>query len=211
VFLFEHASRVALNAQRLARLPEFSSTDLDPTALLVAALYHDASWVTRCKDGELDRMEVLLSSVAESAWDGSVAAMERGLSKLLPGPVLRRAASAIRSLSRHGNDSAEGRVVSEANSLDEFGLPALWGMIRRGMLDGRGVQAVLEMWQRKREYQFWTARLRDSFQVPAVRRLAEQRLQTFERFMEELAQQQAGSDTERACAGSNTREQARTT
>jgi hypothetical protein len=78
------------------------------------------------------------------------------------------------------------------------------------MLEGKGVQAVLETWQRKREYQFWTARLRDSFRLAPVRRLAEERLCRFEQFMEELAAQQAGSDVAAVLGASSIREASQT-
>lgn len=200
VFLWEHADRVARSALSIAKLPELAGAGIEQPALAAAALYHDAAWIVRCKDGEIGRLEILLAPAPESTWELSATTMERSLVKLLPTGTLRRAAAAIRSLARQGADSAEGRIIVDANSLDEFGLVSLWGTVRRGMLDGKGVQAAIDMWQRKREYQFWSARLQDSFHLPAVRQLAEQRLRQFEQFMEELALEQSGFDVERLVA-----------
>jgi hypothetical protein len=70
----------------------------------------------------------------------------------------------------------------------------LWSAIRRGAVDGKGVQAVLDTWRRKKEYQFWTARLNDSFRFEPVRELARRRLEKFERLLEELGDQHAAVD-----------------
>ena len=66
---------------------------------------------------------------------------------------------------------------------------------------------MIDMWERKKEYRFWTARLHDSFRFKPVRELAEERLKRFERVMEELREQHKGRDVERMAA-SEIKEQA---
>jgi hypothetical protein len=194
VFLWEHTSRVAHVAQRIAKLDVVVEQDPDEAAVLAAALYHDAAWAIRCRTGEVDRTEVLLTPLNDSAGEQSAALLEERLADLLPPGTLERAARAIRLMHEREPAIIEAQIIAEANNLEEFGLLSLWMQIRRGMLDGKGTQAVIETWRRKKEYHFWTARLRDSFRFEPTRRLAEQRLSKLERFMQELQEQFTGAD-----------------
>ena len=197
LFLWEHCARVAHSGRHIARLAVESSTDVDEAALVAAALYHDAAWVVRWRDGEIDRTQVHLTPTTETGFEQGALTLERSLADLLRPASIERAAEAIRSMGRQGADSIEGRVLSEAHNLDEFGVLQLWTAIRRGILEGKGVQAVIDMWERKKEYQFWTARLEDSFRFKPVRELAEQRIRQFERLMRELKEEHLSKDIER--------------
>ena len=194
VFLWEHSSRVATVAQRIILLDEVRVHDPDEAAVLAAALYHDAAWAIRCRDGEIDRTEILLSPINDTAAEQAAALLEERLADVLPTGSLERAARAIRLMHEREPQSIEAQVVAEANNLEEFGLLSLWPSIRRGMVEGKGIQAVIESWRRKKEYHFWTARLRDSFRFDAIRHLASARLQTLERVMVELDEQFTGGD-----------------
>ncbi|MBU0718240.1 MAG: hypothetical protein KJ749_08335, partial [Planctomycetes bacterium] len=89
-------------------------------------------------------------------------------------------------------------IVAEAENLDEFGLQVLWPLIRRGAQDGKGIEAAIGTWQRRKEYQFWTARLADSFRFAPVRELAERRLAAFDQMMAELERHHEGEDLRQA-------------
>lgn len=200
LFLWEHSARVTHNAQHIARLAMALPTEVDESAVIAAALYHDAAWAVRWREGEVDRTEILLTPTTDTGWEQGASLLERSLADVLSPTCLERAAAAVRSLSRSGEGLIEGQIVAEANNLDEFGVLALWTVIRRGTLEGKGVQAVIDMWERKKEYRFWTARLHDSFRFKPVRELAEERLKRFERVMEELKEQHQGRDLERVAA-----------
>lgn len=194
VFLWEHAERVARSARAILSLPEVASAKPDEAAVLAASLYHDAGWVVRVRQGEAKREEVLVRAVADDHRDLGAALMAKSLAPLLPAESVRVASAVIRTLHERDVDSIEGHVVGDAESLEEFGLLAFWGSIRRGTLDGKGVQAVVDTWHRRRDYQFWAARLRDSFRFDAVRQLARRRLMTYERVMEEVEHLHGGAD-----------------
>lgn len=186
LFLWEHASRIARAACAMARLECVQKLHPDLSAVTAAALYHDAGWVARFQSGEIDRCEILVRPPSETHRDQGVLMMEKGLANLLPREAIRRASIAIRSMSRRATDSVEARIVSDADNLDEFGPLALWPSIRRGLLDGKGIQAVIDTWQRRKEYHFWSARLNDSFHFEPVRKIAEKRLAIYERIMQEV-------------------------
>ena len=194
VFLWEHSVRVAHSAQQIAKLPEVVPKDADQDALVAAALYHDAGWVIGCREGRLDRRDILLSPLPGSAWGQAASLLEARLAPILQASSLRRATIAVREMGKREPESIEGRILVEANNLDEFGVTALWPAIRRGFIEGKGVQAVIDTWRRKKEYQFWSARVKDSFRFPTVRKHAERRLKRLERFMRELEEQQQGLD-----------------
>ena len=194
VFLWEHCSRVAYTAHRIVSLEEVKPHDADGDAVIAAALYHDAAWAIRWRAGEIERKAILLSPLTEAAAEQAATLMEERLADLLPPGSLERAARAIRLVHEREPQSIEAQIIAEANNLEEFGFLSLWPAIRRGMMEGKGIQVVIESWQRKKEYQFWTARLRDSFRFDAVREVAKQRLDRLERFMEELNEQFAGTD-----------------
>ncbi len=194
VFLWEHSVRVARSAEQIARLPEVAPKGVDEAALVAAALYHDAGWVVACREGRVDRRDILLSPLPDSSWGQAASLLEARLAPILQPSSLRRAAIAVREMGKRKPESIEGRILLEANNLDEFGVTALWPAIRRGLIDGKGVQAVIDSWRRKKEYQFWSARVKDSFRFPAVRKQAERRLKRLERFMRELEEQQQGLD-----------------
>lgn len=194
VFLWEHSARIAQTAQHIARLPMIRSHRPDEAAIVAAALYHDAGWITCIHERTADRMEVLWGSLSEADHDQGWVLMESSLSGLLPQESLELAGRAIREMHNRGADLIEAQVVAEADSLDEFGFVALWSAIRRGAVEGKGVQALLDTWRRRKEYQFWTARLNDAFRFEPVRELARRRLEKFERFLEELEEQHTAAD-----------------
>jgi len=88
----------------------------------------------------------------------------------------------------------EGKIVSDASSLDEFSIASLCQMLRLGLLDGFAIQAVIDRWRRRTEYDFWTARLNESFRFEVVRELARTRLGILERIMADLEREQYATD-----------------
>jgi HD superfamily phosphodiesterase len=194
VFVWEHSVRVTEMARKIAALPPVREAEPDEAAIIAAALYHEAGWIMRLRDGEITRVECLLGTASETQREQGAIMMERSLAKLLPAESLARASQIIRTLHSRDIEPIEGQVVRDADNLDGFGLLSLWAIIRRGAVEGKGVQAVLDTWQAQRLYHFWEARLKDSFLFPAVRAIAERRLEKFERFMGQLRQEHQGED-----------------
>lgn len=202
LFLWEHSARVAKAARAIAHLPAVQAKSPDEAVVLAAALYHDADWVTRVHAGEVDRSQILLHQPPDNHRVRSAEVMERSLAKLMPAESVTRASRVIRNLYARDTAQIEGQIVADAESLDEFGLLAFWPSIRRGSLDGKGVKAVLDTWHRRKEYRFWTARLKDSFHFSEVRELAKERLAAYERAMVAVEEQHTAADLERLVDGS---------
>lgn len=200
VFLWEHAERVARSAHFILQLPEISQAKPDAQAVIAAALYHDVAWVSRLSQGEISREEILIRPVPDAHREQSAISMEKSLVQLMSPESLRTASTAIRMLNEREVEQVECIIVADAENLEEFGLLAFWPNIRRGVLEGKGVQAVVDTWHRRREYQFWAARLRDSFRLEPVRQLAHRRLQAYERVMGEIERLHLGADVEQVGA-----------
>lgn len=197
VLLWEHSARVAQNARRIVALPEVVATGVDEAAVVVAALFHEAGWIARLKRGEIDPSDIFLRSTDDDHREEGASILERSMAKLLPGESLTRALHAVRAMDDRHTDRGDALALMDADQLDEFGVISLWPTVRKGLLDGRGVQAAIETWRRRKEYRFWEARLRDSFHFDAVRDVARSRLAQLDDVMQVLAEQQEGSDLAR--------------
>ena len=198
VVLWEHAVRVAENARRIARLPEVRAASPDDVALTAAALYHDAGWAARHRNEEIRREEVLVCPRTDSQREEAAIILERRLADLLPPESIERAAATVRVLHQRDVQLIEAEIVTEADTLDEFGVLSLWLTMRRGVVSGKGVQYVIDTWERRRQFRYWDALLDGAFRYASVRAVAETRLQQLEAFMEQLIAQHCGEDLERA-------------
>lgn len=195
-FLFEHSARVAQLARRVAALPAVAALAPDESAVVAAAFYHEAGWAVRLRDGRCRRDEMLVRPLPEPEREEGMRLAERSLGSLVSAESLRRTVKALRALGERDLESVEGRIVSDADNLTEFGLLSLWLTVRRGTYEGKGVKAAIETWRRRKEYHFWDARLRDAFQFADVRAIAERRLANLEAFMRELEAEDHGGDLE---------------
>ena len=193
-YLWEHSQRVARCAQHIAILPAVQSLKPDEGAVLAAALYHDAGWAVRSKEGTIPRTQILNRPSTEAHRALGASLMEKQLESLLSPESMRRASRAVRSLNERDIEVLEGQIVTDAENLNEVGLLSLWPIIRRGVEDGKDVESVIKTWRRQKEFHFWEARLKDSFHFEPVRQLAQARLDGFERFMQQLTEQHAASD-----------------
>ncbi len=197
LYLWEHSVRVLHSSRQIGRFAAVrADSPPDEEAIGAAALYHDAGWAVSVRDGDIKRGEVFCRSRPESHRAQGASLLERSLVGLLARESIARAVAIIRALDDREIETLEGQVVREADNLEEFGVLTLWSTIRRGALEGKGVQAVLDTWRRRKEYRFWEARLTDSFRFPPVRAVAERRLVQLERLMDTLADQQDGADLE---------------
>lgn len=196
VFLWEHSARVARTAQHIAQLPMIRSQKPDEAAIIAAGLYLHAGWIACIRERTVNRMEAPWGSLSEADHDLGAVLMEKSLVGLVPKESLELAGRAIRGVRNRGTELIEAQVVAEADNLQEFGVVSLWSAIRRGAVEGKGVQAFLDTWRRRKEYQFWTARLNDSFRFEPVRELARRRLEKFERLLQDLEDQHTSADVE---------------
>lgn len=80
----------------------------------------------------------------------------------------------------------EAMILSDARNLDDMGTTGVFNELKYLAIEGKNVSDVLASWQKKIDYQYWQARLKESFRFESVRKIAEQRFSTVETFMNQL-------------------------
>lgn len=71
----------------------------------------------------------------------------------------------------------DAKILADAVNLDDFGIVGLLGQAIQLARQGGGVAQVLEGAEKREQYGYWEARLKDGFHFEPVRRLAERRLE----------------------------------
>jgi hypothetical protein len=192
-FLWESAARIARTAQIIATLPEVAHFEVDAPALLAAALFHDAAWIGLVRDGEASAFEIGHGRRHEDHRRKSAERMDAALAGVLDTSSRERAFEAILALDRRQIPLIESQIVMEARNFNEVGVLTLLPIIRRGALEGKGVRAIIDTWQRQKEYHFWASFVQE-LRFKTVRELAQSRLDRFDRFMQGLALEDTGKD-----------------
>jgi hypothetical protein len=116
------------------------------------------------------------------------------LAQAVPGTRIDRINRIITESSNRFTNLTEAMILSDARNLDDMGAVGLYNECRRNMIHGKGISDMLENWKRKVDYRYWQARLKESFHFESVRKLARQRLETAEIFMNRLAVENAAQD-----------------
>lgn len=184
--VWEHAVRIACLSLHILRFPELRNEKCDRHGLLTAALYHELGWILQLREGRLHRTELLVRPTSDEQRELAAAFVQEKLARLVPENSLRIAAAAIREQNFKTARLIESQVLVEAHSLDDVGLQAVCLLVRRHVCDSKGLDSMLEAWDRQREYRYWEARLKDGFRFDTSRRIARDRLRMMERFMSDL-------------------------
>jgi len=203
VLIWEHSCRVVMAARAIARLPEAATLEPDEIAVAAAGLYHDAGVIVRMRSESIAVEEILAATGDDRHRQAGATLMTESLADLLDKKTLELASQAVRTLAVRSLQTAEAKVVSDAENLNKLGVLSLWPLIRSSVRTGRGVGAVLEKWRRQREYKYWEARIGESFHFDAVRRLAGSRLNVLAGFMEELERAHQLSDVKELAEASH--------
>lgn len=186
--IWEHSARVAKLAETIRTMPGIPSTDVDPAALAAAALYHDAAWVLQAREGEVQPSEMLLRPCSDLHRELGADWLTERLKDILGPGVLVQAARTVRELNNRRSPSPDVQILAEADSLDQIGPQTMLLMLRRQLHEGKSLKDLIDVWERQEEYNFWPARIKESFRFAAVRRIAEARLEKLRRFMNDLRQ-----------------------
>jgi HD superfamily phosphodiesterase len=193
-FLFDHSMRVMRVAERLSGCREVRAWRLDRFALSVAALFHQAATV---RLEEERRTSTVYAAATMSAEDVKQYSAELAGDRLA-GRLPQRQLEFVQEVVRHAHDAAsnipESKILSDADSLDDIGALGIWRDLRRGILEGHAVDEAVRTWQRREQYGYWEARMREALQLETSRRLAAGRLAAARAFMQQLARERDASD-----------------
>jgi len=193
-FLFDHAVRVMQVAERLSYCAEVRTWRIDRFALQVAALFHQSATVRLDEERRNSTVYAAATMSAEDVKEYSAELAGDRLSGKMPEKQLALVQEIIRRAHDASIDLAEAKILSDADSLDDIGALGVWRDMRRYVLEGRAVEDAVRAWQRRQEYGYWEARIRDAFNLETSRRLAERRHEAAHAFQQHLAVEREALD-----------------
>ncbi len=103
--------------------------------------------------------------------------------------LLERTAALLRELPQKTPASIEARLLADAVNLDDFGAI---GFVTQTMQLARAqgsIPHLVEAYEKREEYGYWDARLKDGFHFEVVRNIAHKRLETARSMVARLAEE----------------------
>ena len=194
--LWDRTRRLLRNVEHICRLGELAQSDLavDRFCLTIAAYFAEAG-LTRYVGSEEMLSRVVLADVSESdLLDLSSQVAADKLSGVVDAAKIDKVNKIIVASGNRFTNVTEAMIFSDARSLDDMGAVGIFNEFRRCVAQGKGVSDALEGWQKKIDYGYFQARLKESFRFESVRKLAEQRLAFAEYFMKQLAVENSAGD-----------------
>ena len=193
-FLFDHSMRVMQVAERLGNCKEVHTWRLDRFALAVAALFHQAATVRLEEERRSSTVYAAALMSAEDVKEYSAELAGDRLTGRLPARQLEYVQEIIRHAHDADTDIPEAKLLSDADSLDDMGALGVWRDLRRSIMEGRGIEDAVRTWQRREQYGYWEARMREALRLETSRRRAASRLGAARAFMAQLGCERDASD-----------------
>lgn len=197
-WLWDRAQRLVRNVEHICRLPELSEADLpiDRFCLTAAAYFSDAGFASYADPEDKAARMVLADVTLGDLLDFSAQIVSDKLSGALAGPKIDKINRIIIESGNRFTDMTEANILSDAHNLDDMGAVGLFNEFRRYVVHGKGASDVLESWQRKVDYRYWQARLKEGFRFESVRKLASRRFSAAKYFMNQLGAEHSAKDLE---------------
>ena len=92
----------------------------------------------------------------------------------------------------------EARLLSDAISLEDFGLIGLWNQTRAHHAAGKTLDQLLRLWRTQHEYGYWETRLHEGFHFAAARDAAQRRNDALHTIFDRMSREQAATDIGRS-------------
>ncbi|HIJ66985.1 MAG TPA: hypothetical protein HPP87_00650 [Planctomycetes bacterium] len=199
-WLWDRAQRLVRNVEHICRLPELAEAKLaiDRFCLTAGAYFSDAGFARYADPEDTAARFVLADVTLGDLLDFSTQIVSDRLSGALAGPKIDKINRIIIESGNRFTDMTEAKVLSDARNLDDMGAVGLFNEFRRYVIHGRGASEVLDSWQRKIDYRYWEARLKEGFRIESVRKLASKRFSAAKYFMMQLGTEHSAKDLEDA-------------
>ena len=195
-YLIDRAVRVLRHCGSIAQLNEVRCVQIDNECLNVAALFRDAGFARYANQGDQASRMVLADLTDADMRDFSTQVVQEKLTDVLNPRQMERVCSIIMESGSRSTRLVEAMILSDARNLEDMGAMGIFNELRRYVVHGRGATEALASWKRKIDYDYWVARLHESFRFEPVRRLAQQRMLVATEFMERLGQENRAADLE---------------
>jgi len=195
-YLIDRAQRVLRHCGGISQLPEVRGFQVDHECLNIAALFRDTGFA-RYANAEDKASRMVLADLTDSdIRDFSSQVVHEKLGELLNPRQLELTCSIMIHSGNRSTRLVEAMILADARNLDDMGAAGIFSDLRRYVVHGRGLSEALASWRRKIDYDYWTARLRESFRFKTVAELAERRLAKAMEFMQQLECENRASDLE---------------
>lgn len=195
-WLWDRTCRVVRHIQAISRMPELQEmqNSIDLPALELAGYLSDSGLPIYAQAKELPFPAALLELGRPEIRDFSIQIIHEKLADLSDSKLTDSACRIIAESDNRFTQMIEARILSDARNLEDMGTIGIIQDIRRCLLQGKGITAILEGWKRKIDYRYWEARLKESFHFESVRRIAQQRFVSAENCMRALETEESGLD-----------------
>ena len=195
-WLWDRACRIVRHIEAISRLPDLQEIreSVDLFALETAGYLSDSGLPVYAATRETGISLALLELGRPELRDFSLQTIREKLTSIKQMDFLEKVCRIVSESDNRFTKLPEAQILSDARNLEDMGLVGLVQDIRRCLLQGKGVSAILESWKRKIDYRYWEARLKESFHFPSVRKIAQKRFSAAESCMRSLEMEDFGQD-----------------
>jgi len=200
--LWDRAQRLVRNAEHICRLPELgkAASQIDWFCLITATYFSDAGLACHLKAGNsADKFD----NNDDDTMDCCRKVVEEKLIPVVSRAKIDTINKIIAESHNYTTRMTEAIILSDARNVDDMGAAGVFGELKRYVIAGKGVSDAVNTWKRKVDYGYWQARLKESFRIESVRKLAEKRLLAVDSFMNQLQVENTAGDFEEFFIDSN--------
>jgi hypothetical protein len=197
--LWDRAERLVLNVKHISRLPELvqDGVPIDNFCLMPATYFSDSGLARYFSVKKAGKTGTAGSDITRSdLLNLSTEVVEKKLGGLLDKRRIEKINRIIVESGGNFTKLTEAMILADARNLDDMGAAGIFSQARRYAVNGKSISDALLDWQRKKDYQYWQARLAECFRFGAVRRIAQRRLSAAEYFMSQLNAENRAHDLE---------------
>lgn len=196
--LWHRAQRLVRTASYISQLSELMDTNLliDRFSLSAAAYFSDTGFEKYALANSLSITEVIADMPNNNIKDYSARIAAQTLEGKLPEQKIQRIVKIISESADRFTNVTEAMILADAQSLDDMGIAGAFNEMRRYAIQGKSCQDFIEGWNRKIEYQYWDARIKEGFRFDSVKEIALQRLESANAFVAQLADENQAQDLE---------------
>ena len=187
-YLWERTQRMVRHIEYICELPEIAQPglEIDRFSLLCATYFSETGL-----SGLLGRKNAPITypffkSGSDGLMELCAQIIDSKLGSILTKSQVVKIKKIISESVGHSTSMTEAMILSDARNLEDMGAVGLFNELKRFMSQGKNISDILLHWQKQIDYRYWQARLEDNFWFEDVRKLAEQRLATAWKFMNQL-------------------------
>ena len=203
-FLWDRAQRLVRNVEHICRLPELAevSLQIDRFCLIAATYFSEVGLTLLLEQQGTVATPATANGNGNGLLDFSIDVVNEKLSGVLEKLKTDKISRIITESGSPFTTMTEAMILSDARNLDDMGAVGIFNEFRRYVIGGKAVSDALQIWKSKIDYQYWQARIKDSFHFESIRKLASQRFSAAEHFMDQLKVENTTSDLEKLSVSS---------